>query len=731
MKYLLKFFTNLILIYTTINKAHIPSEITDIRVFIKEDKRISKEDYANICEQMTGSDATKSKDGYTFCPSFLTQKDNLSLAECFTSDLNKFIFLFYDLNAPDDNNLKAYFNSKVKVEKYLTCQGHISLKEISIVISDYKDDIGVDGEEISNFDENTVDGDAEHEEDEDEFIGIPVDEFINPYNKISGNPDIGSEKKQLVSKDVGKKEEVEIDKIYEEGKQLLKCKSYYSALEEFEEIILHNPHDRKLFYTKGYALEKLNKYSKAIESYKFALLIKEKLGEVENLNFKINYRLGVTHIKLQQFKHALRYFEVALKFDEQNLKAKKYINFIQEIQTNKCLKTNDSEEIKFKCSKAAEVFNKFGSYDGAILSYNKLINNIHSERTKIQSTKDPNKKYVMGLERNNIEGKLFALNQSEYSYLNKLGEIFLKVEKYDKALNYYEEAFSINKDIDFLLKQGEILITLESFDKAEKIYNTALNMLELRRRMNKVTKMPERLYYDKLATIYSKFGEILLKLEDYEKAESLYEAYIHNEPKLPKNPDFYEGYGDALSKLGDEDIAHVSYTVAKNVSKKPSSRLLLKLGQHYETVEDYVKALAHYNEAVIANPSDINGYIALGDVYIKKNEKASAENYYSFAAKLVSKDYNDYIYLGDRLCEYKRFEEALRSYKKAFVMGGDKFGPLLVRLGDLYMILGSKSEALSMYEKVFREDISTDGVDLNDVAKKFNALQPKTRGIRK
>lgn len=199
-------------------------------------------------------------------------------------------------------------------------------------------------------------------------------------------------------------------------------------------------------YQEGIAHLKSGDYKKAQKAFK-------KVLSVANKDANTNYYLGIAYYVDDKAKKARKPFQRAIKYNPNNILAIGYLGAVYTL-INKPEKASEQKSkldaLKAACDSCAKLKDINGALD--------LLNSVQ-ENSKVSLLPEINtlntgdEAYVVAVEhinQGNYEIALESLNKSAYSFgphpdiLTYQGFVNRKLGHYDLALNYYEQALSVD-----------------------------------------------------------------------------------------------------------------------------------------------------------------------------------------------------------------------------------------------------------------------------------------------
>ncbi|CAM2701096.1 unnamed protein product [Rotaria socialis] len=310
----------------------------------------------------------------------------------------------------------------------------------------------------------------------------------------------------------------------------------------------------------------------------------------------------------------------------------------------------------------------------------------------------------------------------------RLGELLIKLSKYDKAAELYKalietttdekwnahyyymlglvefargayaESISLyEKALEIFLKDltpndtnlasaynniGLVYATISDYPKALTFYKKALE--------KKQKILP--LNHPNLTSTYNNIGLVYYNLCDYTKALSFYEISVEIQKiALPSyHPDLAKSYrciAMAYHKLGHFTKSLEYYDKTIDIQKKslpPNhpeiATSLNTTGEVYRDMGDYLKALSCYKQALemkekslsSSDPELVSSYASMGDVNLK---------------------------MGDYSTALSCYEKAMEIQEKYFPSNHPVFAAACMNMGNVNCCMGNYSIAISFYEK--------------------------------
>ncbi|MEW6557463.1 MAG: tetratricopeptide repeat protein [Elusimicrobiota bacterium] len=280
------------------------------------------------------------------------------------------------------------------------------------------------------------------------------------------------------------KKAIKIDRDYADAYlelgNVLQTKTFYTkALESYKNALLlyEIKNDKRnlwrVFQNIGVVYYYSGDYQKALEYYNNALEIGEQLGNQPGIANTHN-NIGLIYYNLGNYKKALECYNKALeinkKYENKKAIAETYINISAVYDS-----LGDYDNAFEYCNKAFEISEKLADRHGIAAAYN-LFGNIYF------SQQDNNKSleyFKKALELNEELGLKLKIVDS---YIN-IGVVYYSIKKFDNALEYFEKAFQLAMQLNNKLNIarvynniGLVYFARYNYDKALKYYNKSLDV---------------------------------------------------------------------------------------------------------------------------------------------------------------------------------------------------------------------------------------------------------------
>ena len=335
-----------------------------------------------------------------------------------------------------------------------------------------------------------------------------------------------------------------------------------------------------------------------------------------------------------------------------------------------------------------------------------------------------------------LEAVLNEVNEKErIAILNHLSKLYVKVNpeiSYDCATQAYELAKKKNEKkgiADALNNMGHYFRKTYSYDAAIENFQRALNIYRELKLDYDIANI-----YDNIGHIYWSMGDFPNTLDYYSRSLGIFIAL--NEPK--RQSASYNNLGSVYFRLGmyDESMEYFlnSLTIREEMNDSLIHSTLNNIGNIYVRLNDYEKALEMYQRSLeykrkgnLETQSTLNN---IGNVYLNLDEYDYALRYLS-EALIINEENEDEQRISASLNniaivyeEEGKIDEALLIYQKALAIKqkiGDNYGYANTskNLGSIYLMKKNYKQAefhlkesLEIAKKINARDIIKNVYDL-------------------
>ena len=190
----------------------------------------------------------------------------------------------------------------------------------------------------------------------------------------------------------------------------------------------------------------------------------------------------------------------------------------------------------------------------------------------------------------------------------------------------------------------------------------------------------------------------LINNKKYKEAKEELKSIIHDEEKD----------AEALKLLG---LCHINLNEFKEgqgvfetvVKYRDDATSWFYLANCYDNQDDYLHAIAAYEEVLRMRSSYVDAYKNLAIVYVKNKEPQKAVDTVKKALDYVKDDYTIYYIAGTACMALKKFDEAVEFLEKALELNPEH-SQLYNNLGTCYVTLGNLDKAYSNFIKACEYD---------------------------
>lgn len=241
------------------------------------------------------------------------------------------------------------------------------------------------------------------------------------------------------------------------------------------------------------------------------------------------------------------------------------------------------------------------------------------------------------------------LSHDDREIWHNKGMCFLYLKLYDKAIECFNNANSIQRHEATFSQLGRVYRLMGNEEEALKVYTDALET------------SPEN------PEILTTLGLLFLKLGNNTKAfEYLGNSLTYD----PKNPKTILAAGSIIQDNQDMDVALVKYRVAATQTPN-SAQLWNNIGMCFFGKGKLVASVACLKRAVYLSPFEWIISFNLGVVHLSTGQFASSFHYFSTAINLQPTYARAYMYLAVALSRLEDFENSCAAYEKAVELGPD------------------------------------------------------------
>jgi tetratricopeptide (TPR) repeat protein len=253
-------------------------------------------------------------------------------------------------------------------------------------------------------------------------------------------------------------------------------------------------------------------------------------------------------------------------------------------------------------------------------------------------------------------------------------------------------------------------------------------------------------------TGWKRLGQLLLKINQFDKAEELYKFLLEQILDEDEKAFYYNQLGYVKDNQGDYEKAIEYYEQVLEIQQKtlpPNHPLLAtpygNIGCVYDNMGEYSKALSFYEKALEIcqktlpsnHPSLATSYNRIGSVYHSMGEYSKALSFYEKALEirrktlpsnhpLLATSYNNIGLVHGNMGEYSKalsfYEKALEIKQKTLPSNHPDLATSYNNIGSVYDNMGEYSKALSFNEKALEIRQKTLPSNHPDLATSYNNI---------
>lgn len=447
----------------------------------------------------------------------------------------------------------------------------------------------------------------------------------------------------------------------------------------------------QLYIAMGYAYERGKNYKKAIEFYRKAIAL-------DHSNLNVNRSLAESLLQDGQLKAALDEFKAIVEVDKSD--ADSYLRI-------------------------GQIYRRLGNFDGALQN---LLNAQLLKPDSIDTTYnlallyEEQNKYEEALEKLNdllksTEKKMGTYSPAEMNnrgiFLERLGMVYRKMEKYPEAIKTFEQLKALDKDN--AAKADSIIIDTY---RAAKDLSTAIRLAN-----EGIQKYPQ------VRGFKLQLAELIDDKGDYDAARLQLEKLL-NQTKDDREVYLTLAQIQEKRKMYAEAEKNVQAATALATEEQKESILFFQ-GAIYERQKKYDEAEASFLQTLKINPQNAAALNYLG--YMLADRGVRLEEALRYIQQAVELEPNNGAYLDSLGWAYyrlKKFDLAEANLLKA-IERIPKDPTIHDHLGDLYFATNRFKPATQAYEKSLDEyhkspdQSNVDAGEMAKVQKKLDDLKAR------
>ena len=561
-------------------------------------------------------------------------------------------------------------------------------------------------------------------------------ENLDRINELVGNKEF-NEAKELIEK-ILENGTGNIELLKLAGLTYVNLELWENAQKMFESVIKYDSEDATSWFYLGNCYEKLKDVISAKNAYLKVIQFREGYTEAYK-------KLAIVYLNLKQPSDAVKYAELALKYDNEDYIYDFIIGTAYMEMRDFSVAYQSLQKALEKAPEQVEVLNSIGTCSTAL---NKLEDAVNY--------------YKKALEYNAY---------SATTYFN-LGSVYQIKQEHETAIKYFKNAIEIHEDERYIAALALSEIKLKDYQQALIHYKQLMVQYPSREnyKFNVVTcyealgendiaiKMLEEMLYlnPKYILPAHKLSSLYLKTQQYAKAKQIYDnillknnptaSVLHDyailsstlhdtetaEKMLKKvirmSPDSASAHKDlAIIFLNKRlfDYAEDEFKIA--LSLEPNSfDILFEYGNYLYSISRNNEAERYYAESLEIQPDNVLALVFMALNKLVLNQLDDAHKYIMKAIKLEPDHEYVQFCAGRILFAQKEYEEAKRYLIKAVEANPDI--ETLNTLALTYYNLDDYNQALNIFLNIHQKSPKSVSV-LMDIAKCYEKLEENDNAL--
>lgn len=303
-------------------------------------------------------------------------------------------------------------------------------------------------------------------------------------------------------------------------------------------------------------------------------------------------------------------------------------------------------------------------------------------------------------------------NKDEVLY--NIGISFEDRGQYSIAIDYFKEAYKLNKDNISVLydlaysseRAGNLIESAEYYHKYldEDPYseNVWYNLGIVYTNLNKTEDAIKAYDYaiainEELASAYFNKANVLFNEERYEESIEVYLDFLKLEPD---NAEVLNFLGECYIKKNKNDLAISS--IQKALKVNPAlTEAWYNLSNAYSNIECYDEALKCINQALVNDEKNTQYLFTQASIYYKLKKSAKALSIIKTIIEQDPSDEDAWMFYAEILVGNSQLDTAIKTLVKALSQIGDS-SALNYRIGSYYMMKGNENLSCKYFEKGLR-----------------------------
>ncbi len=515
-----------------------------------------------------------------------------------------------------------------------------------------------------------------------------------------------------------------IHAYYNWGHILADLKRYEEAIEKYQKAIGVNDKYTDAYNGWGNALYKMKRYEEAIEKYKKASEIDDKYVRAYNNWGLALVKLGRYDEAIKKCEEATKkkpdYTDAYNNWGNTLLDLKKYDEAIEKYK--KAIEADPNYVYAYR--NWGLTLQKQGKYDEAIKKYEEATNKKPDYADPYNdwgTVLDAQKKYEEAIQQ--YQKAIEADSNYVYAY-NNWGLVLGNLRRYEEAIEKFQEATQADFDYayayhniaHYLSRQGKYKAAREKWEKTCEVYERT------KEKAKDLNNAEHFFYYGSL--LHEIFGELNKAEEIYNEGLKLDSNHIgiltglvnlYLEKKDEDADEKTKPYWYPEKRNEDTDKSSAAHWKASEYYKKAEAILkdrlkksedvstLLQLGELQLTTstmeEEYEEAGKNLRKALEGDRESPTPYADLGVLYSRMEDFKKAVEHFETAFKQDPDDFTIRSNMAEAYFRLGKTERAESEYKK--ILGIAPYHvESLIGLGEVYNVLAEKDDPDRYYEAV-------------------------------
>jgi len=337
----------------------------------------------------------------------------------------------------------------------------------------------------------------------------------------------------------------------------------------------------------------------------------------------------------------------------------------------------NNSELHFKLAKSLQACDDF---DNALKEY---------ELAYTTANKDDKEEILQFME--TIWVKKLQNNPQDADAHMNLAVVLQKLGDYDEALKEYQFAESLApNNVATRINLGTLYQDKKDYQTALSAYDTVIQV-----------------FPDNISAHYYR-GTVLKDMANYDEAIKEFQYVLSLEPANIKAKEAY----NATLKLLPKDDNYIAAVKNLADSNKMDADAQYKYAAILQDNKDFTGALEYYNRAILANPNQIDAYIASANLYKGLKQYNSAVNVLQTAIPIFPENTqlktmlnslstlttSDLYKIALKKHNEGKYQEAINDYLSIIKLS-EPNSDLYVNLGAAYQAIKKSNEAINAYKK--------------------------------